>query len=138
MVDVEHGQGAGDVPTPAHVTTSPHSLVVTLHGPLGPAELARLCEQVRALLAHGTRQTVVCDVDSAADLSVVDALVRLQLTAARCQSRLQLRAVSTQVAGLLALTGLGAVICELEAGGHAEAGEKGRVEEVMQVGDLPT
>ena len=119
------------------VTAVPDTVVVRLRGPLSPADCAQLCERVRALLADGTRRTVLCDVDVAADLRVVDALVRLQLTATRARSRLRLREAHADLHRLLGLTGLAAVLCDLEPVGHAEAGEQGGVEEVVQVDDLP-
>ena len=117
--------------------------MVRLRAPLSPADCSQACEQVRDLLADGTGRVVLCDVDADADLRVVDALVRLQLTATRSRSRLQLRAAPADVHRLLGLTGLAAVLCDLavpgdlEAVRHAEAGEQGGVQEVVQVHDLP-
>ena len=144
MRSAEDPGGAGsparvpdDAPPAAAVTAGRTAVVVRLRAPLSPADCAQVCEQVRALVADGTRRTVRCDVDVAADLRVVDALVRLQLMATRSRSRLLLREAPADVHGRLALTGLSAVVCELEPVGHAEAGEEGGVEEVVQVDDLP-
>ena len=139
--DPENEPAAAQVPAAA-VIAGVDSVVVRLRAPLTPAACAQVCEQVRALLADGRRRTVDVDVE-VADLRVVDALVRLQLTATRARSRLRLREASADVRRLLDLTGLAAVICDLplpgdlEAVGHAEAGEQGGVEEVVQVDDLP-
>ena len=136
--DPESGPSPARLPegAAAAVTAGPETIVVRLRAPLSPADCAQVCEQVRALLADGTRRTVLCDVDVAADLRVVDALLRLQLTATRARSRLRLRDAPADVHRLLSLTGLSAVVCELEPVGHAEAGEQGGVEEVVQVDDL--
>jgi ABC-type transporter Mla MlaB component len=111
-------------------------VVVRLRGPLSRDDCLRVCEQVRALLSVGSRRTVLCDVDVAADMRVVDVLVRLQLTATRARSRLHLREASEDVHRLLGLTGLAAVLCDLEPVGQSEAGEQGGVEEVVDVADL--
>jgi ABC-type transporter Mla MlaB component len=71
-----------------------------------------------------------------ADLAVVEALARVQLSARRRGSRVRLTNVSDHLRGLLELTGLADVIC-LEAQRQPELGEQLRVDEVMEPGDPP-
>ncbi len=116
----------------------PAAIVVRVRGPLAPEQAQELCDRVWALLlADGTR-TVVCDVPGEVDLSVVDVLARLQLTARRLDAFLRVRTSGDGLEALLALTGLGdAVPDRLEARGQAEAAEQRGVEEVVDVHNLP-
>ena len=118
-------------------------VVVQLCGPILPTEAGRLCAQVRALLSADCTRDVVCDVQGMPDLSVVDALARLQLTARRFDRRVRVRSAGPDLRGLLALTGLQLAVPGLlspggsELGGQPEAGEQRGVEEVVHVHDLP-
>jgi ABC-type transporter Mla MlaB component len=122
-----------DVPPPRARKT----VVVQVHGPLGPDEIRRLCDQVRTLLAGDSR--VICDVQGQADLGVVNALAHLHLMARRLDAYLRVQVTGENLAELLELTGLEAAVpAALEPGGQAEAGEERRVQEVVDVRDLPT
>jgi hypothetical protein len=71
------------------------------------------------------------------DLSVVEALVRIQLAARRLGWSIRLRDPCPQLLGLLELVGLTDVVAVLpiEAGGEAEGGEQIGVDEVVEPGD---
>ena len=71
-----------------------------------------------------------------ADLAVVDALARVQLSARRRGGRVGLTNVSEQLRGLLELTGLGDAL-GVEAQRQAELGEQLGVDEVVQPADPP-
>jgi ABC-type transporter Mla MlaB component len=123
--------------TPDGAVGDDGSLVVRLQGPVGAHDVARLCEQVRALLAAGDVRRVVCEVHDPVDLSVVEALARLQLTARRQGRQVRLRAVGARAGELLGLCGLtGVVPPESEPGGQPEAREQGGVQEVVDVPHL--
>jgi hypothetical protein len=70
------------------------------------------------------------------DLTLVDALVRLQLAARRRGWHMALRDASEELRGLLELLGLADVLA-LEARREAELGEQRGIEEVVQPGDPP-
>jgi STAS domain-containing protein len=88
---------------------------------------------------------VTCDVGgiTGADIGTVDALARLQLTARRRGSDVQLKDASPCLRNLLALAGLADVVrCSagsVDSGGQAEHREEpGRVEEERDPADLST
>lgn len=113
-------------------------LVVQLQAPVGAHDVPRLCEQVCDVLAGGDVRDVVCEVHDPVDLSVVDALARLQLAARRLDRQVRLRPVGAQAGELLGLCGLtDAVPQASEPGGQPEAREQGGVEEVVDVTHLP-
>ena len=72
----------------------------------------------------------------AADLAVVEALARVQLSARRRGARVRLANVSESLRGLLELTGLGDAL-GVEAQRQPELGEQVGVDEVVQSGDPP-
>jgi ABC-type transporter Mla MlaB component len=92
-------------PEPEH--TPP---VFTLGGTIIRAEIPGLCERLLALLTRDARQgaMLICDVGGLgrADVTAVEALARLQLTARQRGCRLWLRGASPELRALLALTGL--------------------------------
>jgi hypothetical protein len=76
------------------------------------------------------------DVTVAPDLSLVDALARMQLAARRIGCAIRLQDGCRELAALLDLVGLSDVLPRLggrplEAGREAEGGEQGGVEEVV-------
>jgi hypothetical protein len=71
-----------------------------------------------------------------ADLAVVEALARVQLSARRRGSCVRLLNVSDRLRGLLELVGLADVLCG-EAQRKPELGEEVRIDEVMEPGDPP-
>ncbi|QXE35075.1 STAS domain-containing protein [Streptomyces sp. GMY02] len=86
--------------------TEPIVLVIT--GRLTPADVPRLCEELTARL-HGTGAAeVICDVGGLGppDLTAVDALARLHLTARRHGCRVRLRGAGRELRLLLDLVGL--------------------------------
>ena len=72
----------------------------------------------------------------AADLALVEALARVQLSARRRGSRVRLTNVTDGLRGLLELVGLADVLL-IEAQRKPELGEELRVDEVVQPGDPP-
>lgn len=113
-------------------------VVVRLSAPVAPAEAAALCLAIRQRLASGASRIVVCHVLGPVDVSVVGVLARMQLMARRLTCTLQVRFRSSDLPALLELTGLDDVVpLWLEPRRQAEAGEQRRVEEVVDVPDLP-
>ncbi|MGV9250986.1 STAS domain-containing protein [Streptomyces sp. NPDC003697] len=109
--------------------------VLVLAGPVAREEVARLCEDVRALLAATRTGVVVCDVSGLGPpgLAAVDLLARLQLAARRAGGRIRLRAADPALPALLELVGL-----RFEAEGETEQGEPALgVEEAVEPGDPP-
>ena len=88
-------------------------------------------------------EVLTCDVGGlGADLTTVDLLARLAVTARRAGSRLQLRRVSPELACLLHLVGLDEVLmgvppAPLDRGGQPEQREEPGVEERGDLGDPP-
>jgi hypothetical protein len=110
---------------------------VALPSPLGRAEAERVVGQVAALL-RDRRCDLECRVTGPADLRLVDVLARLALLARRRGCHLRVRGAGSDLAGLLLVTGLQeALAAPLQALGEAEAGEQPRVEEVVDVDELP-
>ena len=82
------------------------------------------------------RTVIVCELQGAADLCVLDALARLQLVARRRGVRVQVQVLGEGLAALLELTGLDPAL--REPGWQAEAREeRSVVEEVVQVDHPP-
>ena len=88
-------------------------------------------------------EVLTCDVSGlGADLTTVDLLSRLSLTARRAGSRLQLRLVSPELASLLHLVGLDEILmgsppAPLDRGGQPEQREELGVEEGGDLGNSP-
>ncbi len=107
------------------------------------ADIANLCERVRALLEGGEHAVAVCDVGALTDpdLRTVDALARLQLCAQRLGGQVVLWHASAELQRLLALTGLDEVLpvrLRVEATRQAEQREQpGGVEEGVESDDRP-
>lgn len=102
-------------------------------GPVTRDEVARLCDDVRALLEATGAGTVVCDVVGIGPpgLGTIDALARMQLAARRAGGRIRLRDPDPALRALLGLVGLA-----FEVEGQAEEGEPaGGVEEAVESGD---
>ena len=105
--------------------------VLALRGPVAAVQAGAMADRLAARLSADA----VVEVGGTVDLGVVDVLARLALVARRRGVRLCVRA-DEGLTGLLALTGLlrptGLVLQPL---GQPEAGEQGRVEEVVDVLD---
>jgi ABC-type transporter Mla MlaB component len=91
----------------------PSPIVLTLGGPIAPADVPRLCEQLSTLLRQdGYADSVTLDVGALTDPDVVtiDALARMQLTARRLGRRIRLRHAGGGLRRLLASAGLSDVL----------------------------
>jgi len=90
----------------------PGAILVDLDGPVARADVPALCRRLAGRLTEHPAAGVVCDVAALTrpDLATLDALARMQLTARRGGTRMQLRGASPALVGLLALTGLGEVL----------------------------
>ncbi|MFE7774110.1 STAS domain-containing protein [Streptomyces sp. NPDC057445] len=93
-----------------HVDSTRQPLVLELIGRITPADVPLLCAQLRA---RGDTDAgpgeVICDAAglTVADLTAVDAIARLRLTARRLGRDLRLRNAGPELTGLLDLVGLG-------------------------------
>jgi ABC-type transporter Mla MlaB component len=118
-------------------------IVLVLGGPIARADIALLCDRVRLLLEGSGAGLVVCDVGALVDPDAVtiDALARLQLTARRAGSRIQVHHPCRELQELLALAGLCDVLplwtgLPLRSRGQTEEREQGGgVEEEADPGD---
>lgn len=115
-------------------------LVVRVQAPV--PDVVRLCDRVHELLQAAAVRGVVCEVHDPVDLSVVDAVARLQLTARRRQRDVRLCAVGQRATELLGLCGLTDVVPlgaarGSEPGRQPETREQRGVEEVVDVRHLP-
>ncbi len=89
----------------------PSTGILVIEGPVSVADVPRLCERLRALLAHSDVKVVVCDVGTlAADAVTIEALARLQLTARRHGRRIKLKRTSCDLDRLLEFAGLDEVL----------------------------
>jgi ABC-type transporter Mla MlaB component len=124
----------------------PGRTVVVRCGAIGRTDIGWLCDEVRSLLEDRNAVRVVFDVRAivAPDVSTVDALARLQLTAARCGRRVHLRGARSELDELIALVGLRDVLppepdLHLEPLGDPEQREQSfGIEEEADPRDLPT
>lgn len=100
---MSYGRGPG---LPHVDATMPAVLVVV--GRVTPADVPRLCGELDDLLCGAAATEVICDVARLAepDLTAVDALARLRLTARRAGCRLRLRGARQELLALLRLVGL--------------------------------
>ncbi|MFF3555553.1 STAS domain-containing protein [Streptomyces tsukubensis] len=99
---------------PSTSTTSSSTegpVIVRIAGRVFPADVPRLCTELSTKLGDGTAAEAVCDVRelTGADLTTVDAVARLHLTARRLGCRLVLRGTPAELQALLHLVGLGAL-----------------------------
>jgi anti-anti-sigma regulatory factor len=111
-------------------------------GPLTRAETDRLCGRLAALLreraADSRAAPATVDTSDVTDpqLDTVEALARLQLTARRLGSRIRLHGTHTELADLLAWTG----VDELLLQPHLQAEQRKQplgVQEGVEAGDPP-
>ena len=88
----------------------PRSVVVRVRETTSAAR-APLCAEVRRLLARTDVDVVTCDVTGVApNLSAVDALARLQLTARRLGGRIRLRGATSDITRLIDFAGVDEVL----------------------------
>jgi hypothetical protein len=96
---------------------------------------ARIGPRALVLVLDGDVEVELWRMDELADpdLSLVDALVRLQLTARRLGGSIRLRNPCDELLALIDLAGLTDVLpaLPLEAGGEAEGGEDLGVDEIV-------
>jgi ABC-type transporter Mla MlaB component len=120
------------------------TVVIDLEGPITAADIPVLCARLTDLLTETDVHAVNCDASglSHADVTSIDALARLQLTARRNGCALTLRHASGQLLDLLRLAGLSDVVpigapSALEPGRQPEQAEQAGVDEVVEPGDAP-
>ena len=90
------------------------------------------------MTAQRPERTIVCDVSALPpDVGAIDGLARLQLAARRKGAEIRLCEVPSELHELLALCGLGDVLCVEVAGQSEQREERVGVEEERQLGDLP-
>ena len=118
------------------------SFELTVRGPIAPADVPGLCTRVHTLLSGADERLdngdllpyrdadVVCDVSAVGepDLATVDALARMQLTAALLGHRMVLRDAAPELRQLLDLAGLADVLPSLpgQDGGVAGRPKSGK------------
>lgn len=97
---------------PPLLPTPPRAVIWRLGPPIARADIPALCDRLRLLLGARPRTTVLCDVRAldAPDLTTVEALLRLQLTARRLGHGIRLCHVPEGLGLLLTLTGLAEVL----------------------------
>jgi ABC-type transporter Mla MlaB component len=89
----------------------PSTGIFVIDGPIAAADVPRLCDRLRTLLAASDAEIVVCDVGTlAADATTIEALARLQLTARRLGRRIRLQRTSDDLDRLLEFAGLDEVL----------------------------
>jgi ABC-type transporter Mla MlaB component len=107
----------------SELTREPSTIRLVIEGPMTPADVAALCEHVRALV-HGRHVgLVICDLGALtdADIGTIDAMARLQLTSRRLGCQVSVRNAPPGLGDLLLLAGLGQVVrLRVEVGGQAE------------------
>lgn len=84
-------------------------IVVELVGRVAPADVPLLCARLQAQVVAAEGAEVICDVGAlvVADLTAVDAVARLRLTARRLGRELRLTNAGPELLALLAFVGLG-------------------------------
>ncbi len=92
--------------------TPPRAVICRLGPPIARADIPALCDRLRLLLGARPRTTVLCDVRAldAPDLTTVEALLRLQLTARRLGHGIRLCHVPERLGLLLTVTGLAEIL----------------------------
>ncbi|WP_229698539.1 STAS domain-containing protein [Wenjunlia tyrosinilytica] len=110
------------------------TLVLTLGPAITPDDVPVLCERLSTLLRDGGGHAVALDVGvlTAPDVSTLNALARMQLTAGRLGCTLRLRHARAELRALLALTGLDAVL-PLAGSGVEHRGQAEQREEALGV-----
>jgi ABC-type transporter Mla MlaB component len=105
----------------------PSTIRVVLEGPMGPSDVAALCENVRVSVDRRGAALVICDLGALtdADLGTLEALARLQLTSQRLGCRMGVRNAPARLRDLLLLAGLGRIVrLSVELGRQAEEWEE--------------
>jgi ABC-type transporter Mla MlaB component len=141
-------------------TTAPAAVVLPVVGRVTADRASELCARLRALLAGARPEVVVLEVGGVVDpdLATVEAVARLQLTARRAGTSVELHHACERLRDLLRLVGLDAVVpcgddpassprgtrpgggsSAVDRGRQPEEGEQGalEVEEVVEGDDPP-
>jgi ABC-type transporter Mla MlaB component len=93
-------------------TTGPHTVALSIHGPIARADLPGLCNRVCRLIRESRAEIALCDLSGVEpDAVTVDALARLQLAARRTGCRIQLEGASGDLCALVGFMGLTDVLC---------------------------
>lgn len=103
---------AGDLSS-NETTPQPRVTMLVVEGPIVPAAIPEMCEQLRTLLEDCPHvEVVVYDVHGIdhPDVAALDALTRLQLTARRLGRSIQLSRACSRLSDLLTLAGLDDVL----------------------------
>ena len=102
-------------------------LPLTLPAAIRRDDVMALCDRAHDLMEGGPGAVLECDVASVGDpdLTTVEALARVELTARRLGSGIRLRGASVELLEVLALCGLPFELV-LEAEGQAEQREEAR------------
>jgi ABC-type transporter Mla MlaB component len=91
--------------------TAPQTIDFAIGGPIGRADLPRLCARICALLETSGAAVALCDVSGVhPDAVTVDALARLQLAARRHGCQVRLCHAADELLDLLTFMGLGDVL----------------------------
>jgi hypothetical protein len=122
-------------PTPCRLRRSagePITALLAIDGPIALTDITELCTRVTRALRDCYASVVLCDVGALRnpDLVSIEALARMQLTAVRLGGQIRLCHASTEMQGLLAVTGLCEVLSNpsgslLQVSGQTEQREEG-------------
>lgn len=98
----------GLVPTPRGMPAEVSTIVLVISGPIDRADIPALCERAREVLRRCDADLVDCDLRGVAhpDVTVVEAMARLQLTAGRTGRRIRFRGPHPELLWLLRVTGM--------------------------------
>jgi ABC-type transporter Mla MlaB component len=90
----------------------PRATVLVVGGSITAADVPGLCERAHAVLDASDVEAVVCDVAAVVDpdLSTIEALTRMQLTARRLGGQVRLHDAPSALQELLAFAGLADVV----------------------------
>ncbi|MCP9210719.1 STAS domain-containing protein [Streptomyces sp. NEAU-Y11] len=115
--------GGGEPPEVTPVPPRRPPVVLVLDGPVGRAEVPRLCERLGELAHGGGPGPVTVDVAAVSrpDLAVVEALARLRLTARRLGRGMRLRNAGGGLRELLVWAGLEETLSDGPKGTHGPA-----------------
>jgi STAS domain len=129
---------------PPPASDGPATIIVHLADSISPAGIPLLCERLQGRLAGTDVEGIACDASRLADpdLTTIEVVARMQLTAGRNGRWMHLQHASQQLLDLLSLVGLSEVVAVgtqsgLDPGRQTEQGKQARVDEVVEPGDAP-
>ena len=87
---------------------APRTVVLAIRRPLAPADVPRLCEEVRRIAEETNADLIVCDLGAVdgPDVVTADALARIQLLARRVGCQLRVAHACPSLQCVLELMGL--------------------------------